>query len=238
LPRIASQAEKALKEEAHSPRASALVSFRDLSRVRDRRVFMRGVGTGLGFRELAEQLAARHPEVQLILEDDPAGAAELVLKAPAEIPMVAFGAAKDAQPLETADNPEERAYREQAAALAIDCVQLLASHAVEVKFQKYDAAAAKAAASAASRPYLGTIPEYKSEGNAGVKLTGVREASPAQKSGLQAGDVIVELGGKPVHNVDEYLQALESLKIEVESTIKVQRAGKEETIKITPAARH
>ncbi len=238
LPRVGASARKDLKAENEKLRTLALVSVAGISRVRDRRVFMRGVGTGSGLRELAERLAARHPDVRLILEDDPAGAVELNQKTPVEIPLIGFGGAKDAPPLETADNPEDRAYREQAASLALDGITLLASHAVEIKYTKYDAAAAKAAANASSRPYLGTIPEYRSEGNAGVKLTGVRDGSPAQKSGLQANDVITELGGVAVHNVEDYLKALEPLKIDVETTIKIQRAGKEETIKITPAARH
>ncbi len=104
--------------------------------------------------------------------------------------------------------------------------------------QAYDAAAAKAAASAASRPYLGTIPEYANGATPGVKLTGVRDASPAQKAGLKAGDVIVELGGSPIKTVEDYLHALEGIMIDAETTIKIQRDGKDETIKITPTARH
>ena len=238
LPRVGASALKELKVENDKLKTLAMFSVAGLSRVRERRVYLRGVGTGNGWRELAEQLAARHKDVQLVLEDDPAGTVELNQKTPVDIPLLGFGAAKDAPPLETTDNPEDRLFREQAASVALDCMDLVASHAAEIKFTKYDAAAAKAAANASSRPYLGTIPEYKSEGNAGVKLTGVRDGSPAQKSGLLANDVITELGGVAVHNVEDYLKALEPLKIDVETTIKVQRAGKEETIKITPSARH
>src|SRR5262245_27564450 len=38
--------------------------------------------------------------------------------------------------------------------------------------------------------YLGTIPDYSATDRAGVRLTGVREGSPAAAAGLKAGDWI------------------------------------------------
>jgi membrane-associated protease RseP (regulator of RpoE activity) len=43
---------------------------------------------------------------------------------------------------------------------------------------------------------------------AGVRLTGVRADSPADRAGLNAGDVIVEFGGKPVKDLYGYTDAL------------------------------
>jgi S1-C subfamily serine protease len=71
-----------------------------------------------------------------------------------------------------------------------------------------------------------------------VKLTGVRDGSPAQKAGLQANDLIVQLGGKSIKTVEEYLQALEVLKAGEETTVVIKRDGNEQTFKITPAAKH
>ena len=50
------------------------------------------------------------------------------------------------------------------------------------------------------RAYLGTIPDYTTEGT-GVKLSGVRAGSPADKAGLKGGDVIVEFGGQKITNI-------------------------------------
>jgi hypothetical protein len=240
LPRSAASSQKEIKDTIHAdklPEIMALLSFAGISKVHDRRVVIRGVGTGAGFRELAERLAARHPGISLSLEDDPAEAPGLAQK-DAEVPCIAIGGPKEApNDYEPGDPAQERASRERAVALAMDCVVLLANRITPVKYQRYDAAAAKAAAGAGARPYLGTVPEYKGDG-VGVKLTGVREGSPAQKAGLKAGDVVVELDGKPVKNVDEYLKALEGLKVDTATTIKVQRDGKEETIAVTPTARH
>ena len=67
-------------------------------------------------------------------------------------------------------------------------------------------APAEAAASGYG-PYLGTIPDM-SMAEGGVRLTGVREASPAAVAGLQAGDVIVGFAGREVADLYEYTYAL------------------------------
>ena len=55
--------------------------------------------------------------------------------------------------------------------------------------------------------YLGTIPDY-GEDVEGVKLSGVREGSPAAKAGIKGGDIIVECAGKQIKNVYDYTYVL------------------------------
>jgi S1-C subfamily serine protease len=62
------------------------------------------------------------------------------------------------------------------------------------------------------RAYLGTIPDYSTEVK-GVKLSGVRGASPAEKGGLQGGDVIVEFAGQKIANIYDYTYSLDAVKI-------------------------
>ena len=57
--------------------------------------------------------------------------------------------------------------------------------------------------------YLGTIPDM-SESPGGVRITGVRAASPAERAGLQAGDVITAIGDKTVANLYDMTDALRS----------------------------
>ncbi len=59
-------------------------------------------------------------------------------------------------------------------------------------------------------PYLGTIPDFTRQEEEGVRLTGVREGSPAAAAGLQRGDVIVKWNGRSIRNLAEYAQALRS----------------------------
>jgi aminopeptidase YwaD len=86
------------------------------------------------------------------------------------------------------------------------------------------------------RVYLGTIPNY-AEANDGLKLDGVRDDSPASKSGLKAGDRIVKMAGHEVKNVYDYTYALGEMKAGQEYEVEIVRGSERLTLKITPAAR-
>ena len=62
------------------------------------------------------------------------------------------------------------------------------------------------------RLYTGTIPDYAAEAD-GLLLSGVMGGGPAEKSGLQEGDVIVELAGQSIANIYDYTYALDLLKV-------------------------
>jgi Tol biopolymer transport system component len=85
--------------------------------------------------------------------------------------------------------------------------------------------------------FIGTIPDYASENIKGVKISGVVQRGPAAKAGLQGGDVIVGLGGAKLENIYDYMQAMNGLKIGQETSIVVERDGKELTLKLTPSVR-
>jgi membrane-associated protease RseP (regulator of RpoE activity) len=86
------------------------------------------------------------------------------------------------------------------------------------------------------RVYLGTIPNY-ADSNDGLLLDGVREDSPAAKAGLKAGDRIMKLAGRDVHNVYDYTYALGEMKAGQEYEVELLRGGERLKLKITPAAR-
>ena len=71
----------------------------------------------------------------------------------------------------------------------------------------------------------------------GVKLSGVRGGSPAEKAGLKSGDVIVEFAGQKIKNIYDYTYALDAVKIGQPVKITVTRDGKPTEITATPEAR-
>ena len=84
--------------------------------------------------------------------------------------------------------------------------------------------------------YLGTIPNY-ADTNDGLLIDGVREASPAEKAGLKAGDRIVKIGTRDVKNVYDYTYALGEMKAGEEYVVEVIRGTDRLTLKITPISR-
>lgn len=89
---------------------------------------------------------------------------------------------------------------------------------------------------ASMRAYTGTIPEYATEIE-GLQLGGVMAGGPAEKAGLQKGDVIVEFAGTPVLNIYDYMNALEAARIGEPLTVVFLRDGERMTVTLVPAAR-
>ena len=87
------------------------------------------------------------------------------------------------------------------------------------------------------RAYLGTVPDYAESDVKGMVLNGVTRGAPADKAGLKAGDIIVEMAGKPIENIYDYTYAIQALKIGEEIGIVVERGGERVELKITPESR-
>lgn len=83
---------------------------------------------------------------------------------------------------------------------------------------------------------LGTVPSYV-EGTDGLLIDGVRDDSPAAKTGLKAGDKIVKLAGRDIRNISDYIFVLGEMKAGEEYEIAIVRGGEKLTLKIVPAAR-
>ncbi len=76
---------------------------------------------------------------------------------------------------------------------------------------------------------LGIMPSYSSK-EEGLEVDGVSDGKPAQKAGIQAGDVIVQLGELPIKDINEYMEALGKFEKGQTISVKVKR-GKEIILK-------
>ena len=61
-----------------------------------------------------------------------------------------------------------------------------------------------------------------------MKITGVKEGSPAEKGGLQPGDVITNFGGTEIKNIYDYTYCLGKYKAGDEVEIVVLRGENED----------
>lgn len=72
---------------------------------------------------------------------------------------------------------------------------------------------------------LGVMPDYIYDG-AGMKIDGVTEGKPAQKAGLQKGDIVTKLGDIRVKDMQSYMEALSKFKKGDTTQVEVARGGK------------
>jgi len=71
---------------------------------------------------------------------------------------------------------------------------------------------------------LGIMPDYTFSG-AGVRVDGVSDGRPAQKAGLQTGDVILQLGDYNVTSLENYMQALGKFKKGDSTVVRFKRGS-------------
>ena len=79
---------------------------------------------------------------------------------------------------------------------------------------------------------LGVVPDYMFDGE-GMRIDGVSEEKPAQKAGLEKGDIVIQLGEHKVKDMMGYMKALSKFEKGNTTTVKVNRNGKEVEAEIT-----
>ncbi|HZZ79181.1 MAG TPA: M28 family peptidase [Gemmataceae bacterium] len=82
-------------------------------------------------------------------------------------------------------------------------------------------------------PRMGILPDYQFGGK-GVKIDGVSVKGPAEEAGLKKGDVILQIAGKMVPDVNAYMTLMASQKSGTPIEITILRDTKELKLKVTP----
>ena len=73
---------------------------------------------------------------------------------------------------------------------------------------------------------LGVIPDYMFDGK-GMRIDGISEDKPAQKAGLQKGDIVLKLGDSAVTDMMSYMKVLSTFEAGDKTKVTVDRNGKE-----------
>jgi S1-C subfamily serine protease len=72
----------------------------------------------------------------------------------------------------------------------------------------------------------------------GVIITGVLQNGPAAQAGIRPGDVVTQVGDKPVSNVSQLLSAVAALAPGEPSSLEIVRKDGKQRIQITPGKRN
>jgi len=84
-----------------------------------------------------------------------------------------------------------------------------------------------------NRAYLGTVPDFGARDAKGYAIAGVAPDGPADKAGLQAGDVLVRFGESRIGGLDDMQSALEKHTPGQRVSVVVLRDGEEKTFEVT-----
>ena len=78
---------------------------------------------------------------------------------------------------------------------------------------------------------MGIMPDYTYSGN-GVRADGVTEGRAAQKAGLKAGDIVLQIGEYKVSSMESYMQTLGRFKKGDKTKVIYQRGAEQFTVEI------
>jgi Tol biopolymer transport system component len=225
------------KPPVPAEKIAAYVNFDMVGRLRENKLSMQAVGSSKVWRKLLEKrnVAAGF---NLTMQDDPYLPTDVTSFYPKRVPVLNFftGAHEDYH--RPTDTPEKLDYdgMERIAKFAQQVILDVANAPERPDYSRVERSDKGGGSRETLRAYLGTIPDYTQEVK-GVKISGVRAGSPAEKGGLQGGDVIVEFAGQKIANIYDYTYGLDAVKIGQPVRIVVERSGKRVDVTVTPEAR-
>jgi hypothetical protein len=217
-------------------RAVAYVNFDMVGRLRENKLILQAVGSSKAWPRLIEKrnVAAGFA---LTLQEDPYLPTDVTALYPKRIPCLNFFTGSHEDYHRPTDTAEKLDYDGLAriALFAKNIVNDLVS-GDRPDFSRVERKESGGGSRETLRAYLGSIPDYAQEVK-GVKLSGVRGGSPAEKGGLKGGDTIVEFAGQKIANIYDYTYALDAVKIGKPVKVMVEREGKRVEVTVTPEAR-
>jgi len=218
-------------------RVAAYLNFDMVGRMRDNKLVVQATATSAAWPGILER-ANVAAGFDLVLQDDPHQPTDSASFNQAGVATLNFftGAHADYhRPTDTADkiNYEDL---DRVAAFATAIVKRIAARDEPMTFVKVEPRAGDRASRAGVRIFTGTIPDYTTESK-GLLLGGVVGGGPADRAGLQKGDVIVEIGGQTIANIYDYTYALDAMKADQPIKVVYLRSGERRETMLTPAAR-
>ena len=194
------------------------------------KLLIEGSGTAKTFDSLLEQL---NPGFQLSKKPGGNGPSDHDSFYNAKVPVLFFwtGFHDDYHlPTDTADKVDVAGMR-RITDYAEKVINRLVSDAERPQY--VEVASAFKMSGGAKGPRLGIMPDYD-ENVAGVAVSAVSKGGPAEKGGLKAGDVIVELAGKAVPNINVYMTVMGQQRAGQAVEVTVVRAGQKLKLKVMP----
>jgi len=210
-------------------RAIVMINMDMIGRLNHRALLIGGIGTSAGFEDLVNKHNADSAFV-LKLTKDGFGPSDHSSFYGKQIPVFHFWTDLHPDYHRPSDDYDRINYEgmEQVARY----IWKIASDLGEAPDKpQYVAVAAPRPMGRSTRVYMGTIPDFGGESE-GMKISGVREGSPAAKAGLQGGDVIIKFGKVDVKNLYDFSYALGEYKPDDEVDIVVKRGTEIKTMRV------
>jgi hypothetical protein len=202
-------------------KAVAMINMDMIGRIRDKKVFVGGIGTGTTFKDIVEKAGKQYSFQVDASEQGGYGSSDHTSFTTKQVPVLFFFSGLHGdyhKPSDTWDKIDA-----EDAAQLLDMIADITGTLVNentrpqyVRVQSPAGAHGSAASGSGSTggsggygPYFGSIPDF-SEPPTGVRFADVKDGSPAAIAGLKAGDIMIGFDGKKIQNLYDFTYALRS----------------------------
>ncbi len=215
---------------------AAYLNFDMVGRMVDNKLTVQATGTSPVWARILEQ-ANVAAGFDLVLQPDPYQPTDVASFNQASVPSLSFFTSTHTDYHRPGDTPDKINYEDldRVVDFAAAIVKRIGDSPDAPAFTKVEQPT-NTAGRAGLRVFTGTIPDYATDVK-GLLLGGVIGGGPAEKAGLQKGDVIIEIAGQTIANIYDYTYALELLKIGEPAKIVYMRGDKQFEAQLVPAAR-
>jgi acetylornithine deacetylase/succinyl-diaminopimelate desuccinylase-like protein len=211
----------------------AMINFDMVGRLRERRLLVLGAETAPEFPPLLDSINTKHG-FDLKASGDGWGRSDHASFYAEQIPVIHFFTDLHEQYHRVSDDPDliNAAGIAKVAAYAVDLTVALATRPGRPTYVSIP----RPVIASGNRASLGTIPDMASSPG-GVRLSGVREGTPAAVAGIRAGDIIIRIGEHAIKDLNDMQNALTSYKPGDVVTVVVRRGEEEQSFTVTLGGR-
>jgi hypothetical protein len=208
----------------------AMINMDMIGRMRDSTLVVQGIGTSPHFQPLIERLNQSY-RLNLTLKKDGTGPSDHTSFYQKNIPVLFFFTNQHEDYHRVTDDAHKINTCGEARVLQLisEIVKELANQDSTLLFTK---AESEQPAMRGFRVSVGTIPDYAAEVE-GMKISGVRQGSAAEKAGLQGGDIIIKFGNFNIKNIYDYTYALGEFAPGQKVPVTVKRGDQTLTVIVT-----
>jgi hypothetical protein len=194
--------------------AVAMINMDMIGRLKENKLILYGLGTSPVWEEMLDEINTQ-PEFGFDLKKnkDGTGPSDHSTFYQAGLPVLAFFSGIHSDYHKPSDDADKINSKDEARIVkfAYQFVKKLDAVDKKPQFTKVESNERRESRRG-FRVFVGTIPDYAETDIEGLKLSGVSAGSPAEKIGLQAGDIITKFGEREIKNIYDYTYALQDFK--------------------------
>ena len=203
----------------------AMVNLDMVGRMRDNALSVSGTGTSTDFKAMAEKAAGR-TNLTITCTPDGYGASDQASFVAADIPVLYLTTGGHMEYHTPDDIPSTLDYDGMQRTLAFTRELVAQLAYIPDKPDFINVPGSNTMNHARFKVTLGLMPDVTGASTVpGLRADIVVAGKPAHKAGMRSGDIIQEIDGKPVRDINEYMERLSELKAGTTIPVKVLRGG-------------